>query len=96
MYPAPSPELVRWVTLVVAIFFFCLAVAAGRSLVEAERTGVAFYFERPGSVASIPERVTRDGEPDKFGNAIGVLAFYTAISGTIALVSFSFHRRLSK
>ena len=96
MEAAPSPEFVRWVTLLLAIFFFCAAVAAGRSLVEAERTGVALYSDRPGMVASIRERVTRDGEPDKFRSACGVLALYIAMSGTVALVSFSFHRRLSK
>jgi len=96
-YPfAPPPGLTRWVTLVLAIVCFCAAVATGRSLVEAERTGVAYYSEQPGSVASRPERVTRDGEPDKFGNAIAALGFEIAILGIIGLVSFSFHRRLSE
>ena len=96
MKAALPPEFVRWVTLLLAILFFCFAVGAGRSLVEAERTGVAFYEEQPGTVASIPERVTRDREPDKFRSAVGVLGLYTAMAGAIGLVSFSFHRRLSK
>jgi hypothetical protein len=93
---ALPPEVVRWVTLLLAILFFCAAVATGRSLVEAERTGVALYYDRPGSVASKREWVTRDREPDKFRSAVGVLGLYTAMSGAIGLVSFSFHRRLSK
>ena len=65
-------------------------------MVEAERTGVAVYSDRPGMIASIPERVRRDREPDKFESAIGVLALEIAMCGSVGLVSFSFHRRLSK
>jgi hypothetical protein len=93
---ALPPEFVRWVTLLLAIFFYCAAVAAGRSLVVAERTGVALYSDPPDTVASIPEWVRRDREPDKFRSAVGVLGLYTAMAVAIGLVSFSFHRRLSK
>ena len=86
----------RWVTLVVALLCFCAAAATGLSLVESERTGVAFYAEKPGKESLGVERVTRDGEPEKFGEAIGVLGFRTMLFGIIGLVSFSFHRRLSK
>jgi hypothetical protein len=89
----PSPEMARWCALFVTIAMAIPTATAAISLVEAERTGIAWYA--PNST-SLPERVSKSGWPEKFSDAIALDVWHIIYSGSISLISFWFYRRLSR
>ena len=88
-----TPEITRWVALLVAIV---LSIATARSVAIAldyERTGTAIYRPHIGMVDY--EHVTRAEAPKKFRQGVAFEWYLAFACGVTAFISFSFYRRLS-
>lgn len=86
--------MVRWCALIAAVFLAILASLGTLSLLEAHRTGTAWYRPNPRMPATI--RVTKAESPEEFDEAIRLQSFHIIAFGSVALVAFWFYRRLSE
>ena len=86
-YIPSSPEITRWCALVISVVLFFPAVASIVSLVEAERTGFAYY--NPTSHYPATERVGRRDSPAEFGEAVTQNAEGVVICGSVSVISLT-------
>ncbi len=94
MFPdTPSPGIVRWCALAVALVTGFFALVGVIAAVKVEASGVAYY--RPNARLPATERVERKTDPKKFREAVMLNWYYVLYPGALAAASFWFYRRLS-
>ena len=103
MFPdTPSPGIVRWCALAVALVTGFFALVGVIAAVKVEASGVAYYrpnagvaYYRPNARLPATERVERKTDPKKFREAVMLNWYYVLYPGALAAASFWFYRRLS-
>ena len=92
-FPQSTPEITRWVALLVAIFLSIATAGSVATALDDERTGTAVYRPHIGMVDY--EHVTRAESPEKFRQGVALSWYLAFACGVTAFISFSFYRRLS-
>ncbi len=92
-FPESTPEITRWCALFISIVLILPTISAAIALVEAQRTGVAFYPPNPRLF--ITEKVTRTASPDEFDEALTASVEHVFFFGSLSFIFFFFYRRLS-
>src|SRR5678816_2414811 len=96
-FPQSTPEVTRWIALVVAILLVFPSVISAGIAVKAGWTGTARYYpSRSRYSLPVTEQVTREASPEKFREAVHFEWFRAILFGSLALGSFYFYRRLSE
>jgi hypothetical protein len=91
-FPKSTPEVTRWCALAVALVSAAVALFSAFSWLRAESSGVAYYA--PSPQVRTAERVTRAEVPEKFQEAVNSDALHGLFAGGIAVIGFTFFRRL--